>query len=1165
MDNCDIFRESSDWWSLAPYRETRVFYDQHSIRRTEEILLPSLARGFLDKSSKPYIEDHREEVSVRIRKVRDEKVALACGHPTKPEVPEIVKRARTGSYCLLHALSGYSFGRSVLHAEEIPAQAAQRGACAALLADSFTLCGAVEFARTAKKVGIKSLIGASLELVEGGEIVLVARSKRGYTNLSQLVTECHLNEPRNYPLTNKNRLERYSSDIICLTGFATTHLYYLVAKKDFDSAQVHLRELINIYGKDNVFVQIEYSYFPRETYINKNLVYLAQLLGIICVAGRPVQHLNRSDLPGVDMLASIHSLCLIDDIVERKPKRDESQSQGRFIPLRPFNAERFLLTYEELCDRYVDQLDLVENTLRLSERCDDNVLPDRTTLPAFSGDDPQFFRTIVQSQLRVQSAKEEKRVFAELSRITKLGFSTHFLIAWDMCRWAKEMGIHFSARGSVVDSAVAYQLGFSRINAFEHQLHFDRFLPSDGSKRPDIDIDFEAKRREDIRQYLANKYGRDRVATVAAVGTFSTRGIVREVGKVMGIPDSAIRFLSKRIHGGVSPEKLEAALSARPELRDSNISSDKIRWIIGLSECLADIPRNMRAHSSGVIISSEPISHTVPVMASGTDGVPIIQWDKRSAKHFFDKFDILCLRGQDVLSDTEEQIRRKDLSFCVNDVPIDDPETYRAIRSGQLIGIPQSASPAMRQAHVRLRTENLTDASLVQAGIRPGVGGAVKINELIARRRGKPYSFDHPLLAEILDETYGIIVFQEQVDRLLQTFGGYTSGEAEEIRESIHKRRRESFASQIKYEVLKKVVDNGYSQAIAEQVYELVAGFEGYGFAQGHALAFAEISVRSVWCQQHFPSEYFAALLNAQPAGYYGPATIANEARLRGVRILPPCVNLASDKFLVENVRSGDDPQIWIPNGGIRVGLLQIGSVSESVKQEILDKKPFTSFFDFVARVFPPRDELEQLILCGALDSLSENRRAMLWAIPDAMKHAESLRRIDMSCLDLGFAEPPMPKTIDDFGSGQRAIYERRILGLDIHEHLMGFERERILLREVLNTRQVIEQPPGTKSYVVGNPIRLRFPPTKSGKRVVFFDLEDEFGLLNVTCFDAVYQRDGHAIVCSPYITILGETQDRDGHMAFLAHRVFPYRPHLATLATRDTKMPIKAGDYLVG
>jgi error-prone DNA polymerase len=513
-------------------------------------------------------------------------------------------------------------------------------------------------------------------------------------------------------------------------------------------------------------------------------------------------------------------------------------------------------------------------------------------------------------------------------------------------------------------------------------------------------------------------------------------------------------------------------------------------------------------------------------MESGRDGVRIIQWDKYSSKKFFNKFDVLCLRGQDVLAGTQRSIRETKPEFDAQDLPWDNDEVYEDFRKGNLIGTPQSASPAMRQAHMRLRSRNLHDVSLVQAGIRPGVGGAVKINELIRRRRSeKPHQFSHPLFEAVLGISYGIIVFQEQVDQLLQAFCAYTSGEAETIREGIHKRRAESWDETIRDEVIERCLSNGFDRSIADEVFELVSGFKGYGFAQGHALAFADMSVRCVYCQQHYPAEYFAALLSAQPAGYYGPGTIANEARIRNVPILPIDVNASFDKFAVED-------------GGIRVGLMQQYQLSSRTRQRILENKPYRSIFDFARKVRPNSNELECLILSGAFGCLHANRRALLWSLPNAVADAKAAHG--------RLFEPPDPaidNTVQDFSEYEKAVLERSMLGLDIEKHLMSFERHRVAERGAVTAATAREELKNRhKAVVVGHAMRLRFPPTSSGRTVVFFDLEDETGLLNVTCFEETYKKYGKAIVCSPFVTLRGEAQERDGSMAFLAHHVYPYK-----------------------
>lgn len=1169
------WRESGAWWANEPAQHLTRWRTPTGRIREESAPLPLVLPT---RVARPDDLLHREDYALRPRKLRDEKVSLACG--ARILAPEIRVPTVAQPYAALHVHSGYAFGRSVLFAEEIPRIAASLGVPTVLLADPHSLSGAFEFVREAKRLGIRPLVGATIELPEGGEIVLIARDKRGYIELSQLITACHLEEPRLFPLGSWERLARHTRNLLCLTGGDAGPLDSRLARGEFAEAQAILDRLVGLYGPGNVFLQVERTWRPWQLRVNQRLLELADRFHLVAVAGGAITHRDPGQFPAQDIARCAQVLCTVDEIRGRKPRRHPDQPQPPLPPERALNAESYFRSPSEMAALYADQLHLVEATRRIEDLCDPDVLPSRSRLPSLFPEPEKALHHLVKAGLDLRcprpTREHRQRLRHEMERIVRLGFADHFLIAWDLCRWAGEQGILLSGRGSVVDSAVAYCLGLSRIDAHAHHLHFDRFLPDDGSKRPDIDLDFEARRREDARQYLVRRYGEDRVATVCAFGAYNTRGIVREVGKALGIPANVLGFLAKRLHGGVAPDQMESALQSRPELRDSPIPRERFQWVFQLAGMLADVPRNLRAHSSGVIIADRPITEFAPVQWGGmqppttgeipddaplTEWLRVIQYDKRSAKYLFDKFDILCLRGQDVLGGTQERIRVTTPDFRVEQVPLDDPNTYRAMRSGELIGIPQSASPAMRQAHQRLRTENLHDASLVQAGIRPGVGGAVKINELIARRRGlKPYSFDCPELEAILGHTYGIVVFQEQVDQLLQTFCDFGSGEAEEIRDLIHKRRREDYGQVIREELISRIRRLGYTDAVAEQVFGLIAGFKGYGFAQGHALAFAEISLRSVHCQQNFPAEYFAALLSAQPAGYYGPSTLANEARARGVAMLPPCINRSEVDFSVEDVRSAQDPQIVFPRGGIRVGLMQVHGLQSATRQRIVTLRPFASLDDFVRRVRPNRDELEALILAGALDAWHLHRRALLWSIPAALAGPD---QPSQTAFDLPLFHQMVNQQLPDFSEAERALHERRVLGLDVVRHLMAFERERVASRGGLTTVETRHLPPGRRAIVVGNPIRLRFPPTASGRRVVFFDLEDETGLLNVTCFDDTYRRDGHAIVCSPYNTAIGTVQDRDGCPAFLAQRVFPYRPCLAGLVGDAAAIPIGSADFL--
>jgi error-prone DNA polymerase len=1158
------WRYAGAWWCGESQTETVRWLDSGGAPRERTRSIGPVARLDSMAPERDRI-NASEDLDLQLRpgKTRDEKVGRACGWVRDPARTLVGKASRP--YAPLHVLSGYSFGRSVLLAEEIGRLAAMHGLPAVAIADVMALTGAHELAKQCRMHGVKPIVSASFEMPEGGELVLAARDAVGWRSLSRLVTACHLDEPRLHPLCRWERLALHAEGLLCLTGGDVGPLDRLLARGKLSEAATLVDRLIAIYGREQVFLEVDRAYLPWSMRVESRLRELAVSRGLRLVAGGAVTHARREHFPAQDVLTCAQTLCLVDEVIGRKPARHGSQPQATLPPVRSLNGERFLRTPDEMKELYADAPDLLDATLAFAERVEPDVLPGPVPLPRLHDDPDRALRELTFAGARERYRRVTPALTAhltmEIDRFGQLGYSSHALLAHDLCRWARDRGILFSARGSAVDSAVLYALGVSRIDAYAHRLHFDRFLPEDGTKIPDIDIDFEARRRDDVHEYLIRRFGVEHVSGLAAIGSLRSRGIVREAGKALGLPEAAIGMIAKRLHAGIRPEALADALERRPELKGVSHAKDRLRWVFHLAHLMRDVPRGMRSHSSGVIVSGTPIRDVVPVQRSGGTALDrIIQWDKRSAKRCFVKFDLLCLRGQDVLGGTQDRLREAFGLFDVEAVEVDDPDIYRAMRSGQTVGIPQSASPAMTQAHARIGTENLADASLVQAGIRPGVGGAVKLNTLIARRRGATYEFDDPEFERILGPTYGVIVFQEQVDQLLQVFCGFSGGQAEEIRESIHEKRWDDYGGTIKDLLIERAMARGFRPAVATQAWEYIAGFKGYGFAQGHALAFAEISARSVWCQQNYPAAYFAALLDAQPAGYYGPSTLVNEARSRGLRVLPPDVNLSTLRVEVEDVVAEDDPRVRVPAGGIRLDLGTIAGLSVSTRERIVAGSPYDSVADFARRARPRRDELEQLILCGALDGLHPNRRALLWG---ATKEGCDRAATKEAALPLGLGEMELPD-VPDFSDAEKALHERTILGLDVTRHLMAWERDRVREKRALTTSEAKGLADGESAMLVGNPIRLRFPPTPSGKRVVFFDLEDETGLLNVTCFDQVYRAHGEAIVLSPYVVVFGRCQRRDDYPAFLADRVIPYRPSLLRLAQR-TEVPLKTADFLVG
>ena len=512
------WREVGQWWLSEPTREIIRYRDAKDIVREKSRELPTVFRPQDMPTPVPPPENHGEDWSLRMRRSRDEKVF------GRMDPLVFTGSVAKSTYVPLHVVSGFSFGRGLMLPEEIVQCALAAGLPAVALTDLFSFAGAFELQKAAATAGIKPIIGATFTLETGGEIVLLAQNAQGYRNISHLISKCHLTEPRQFPLLRWANLNRMS-DVICLTGGHLGPLLPIILKRDFSGAKQLTENLIEIFGKPNVAIEIERSFMPFEIRANENLLDLAESLGVTAVAGGIVTHAQPSHFPVQDVITCAHTLCGIDEIWGRKPHQHESQPERLRTPERALNAERYLRPADEMQELFRDRPDLLANTLHLADRIDAKVMPGRTVLPKLYENPNEALINIVESGAHERypsmPQKLRKRIRFELDRITRLGFTEHFLTAWDMCAWAEGQGISFSGRGSVVDSVVAYCLGFSRIDAFRHNLHFDRFLPEDGSKRPDIDIDFPAARRNDVRGYLTNKYGKDNVATVAAFGAIA--------------------------------------------------------------------------------------------------------------------------------------------------------------------------------------------------------------------------------------------------------------------------------------------------------------------------------------------------------------------------------------------------------------------------------------------------------------------------------------------------------------------------------------------------------------------------------------------------------------------------------------------------------------------
>ncbi|MEW6107267.1 MAG: DNA polymerase III subunit alpha, partial [Bacillota bacterium] len=621
----------------------------------------------------------------------------------------------------------------------------------------------------------------------------------------------------------------------------------------------------------------------------------------------------------------------------------------------------------------------------IADRCSPGLLLDQRLFPTFvppegTGTSAEYLRHLVyegaSSRYGTITPAIRSRLDHELDVICTLGYEDYFLMVWDVVNFARQKGIRFAGRGSAADSAVAYCLFITSVDPIARGLLFERFLSLERAQKPDIDIDFDARRRDEVRDYLQRKYGPERVATVCTFNTFQARSAVRDVGKAMGLPPGDIDRLAKRLPH-MCADEIRAAFERYPELRESGISVEKYSRLFDVCQALAGVPRHIGTHLGGVVASRVPLVRVTPLQMAAR-GVVITQFDKDDVEEVgLIKLDLLSLR---MLAAVEDSVRLSGVDY--QHIPLDDEATYEMLNAGETIGAFQLESPAQRALQGRLGASTIEDIVASVALIRPGPVQGNMVEPFVARRRGlEDVTYVHPSLERILKKTYGVVLYQEQVIEIATAIAGFTPGESDRLRKVMTHYRSRAEMDEIGKEFVRKAMEHGAPREVAETVLSYIVAYAGYGFCEAHAAAFADTAYKTSYLLRHFPAEFYAAILNNQPMGFYPPNTICVEARRRGVRILPVDINRSAERFTVED-------------GAIRVGLLRVRGMSEETAARIVASRGplgYASVEDFFARVPVDRDLLENLVLCGAFDSLCPNRRAALWKIARQLRRAERL------------------------------------------------------------------------------------------------------------------------------------------------------------------------------
>src|SRR6266498_1240645 len=1023
----------------------------------------------------------------------------------------------------LHCHSAYSFLDGASHPEELATAAAELGHTALALTDHDGVYGSLEFALAAKAFGVRPITGAEVTLAGGAHVTLLVENGAGYANLCRLLTAAHAKtrpNPEREPLPprlDQAVLEELSEGLVCLSGCARDGL----AVRDANAAA----SLACAFGRDRFFVELQRPYERGDVRRNAGLRDLAETLGVATVAtGDPHAH-TRSRVGLQDALVAIHNRTSLDGC--------ERERRG--------NHESVLLAPEEMYERFSDDKDAVARTTELARRLEFDLTQELGyRYPDFSdGAEPAIaqLRSLCDHLFRERYAslnghkrRARRRLDDKLDLIERIGLAGFFLLHWEVLELAREVAVEVRGesvarqvlppgrgRGSSVGSIVCYLTGLSHVDPVAADLSLGRFLNDELSSVPDIDLDFPRDIREQLIVRVTEKYGREHAALVATFATYRSRGAIRDIGKALGLPFADLERLA-RITDGWNATRIREELATLPDA-ETKLSSPRWRAFVELCAEISGLPRHISQHPGGMVISSRPLVELVPVQPCAMAGRQMVQWDKDSCSDAgFLKIDLLGLGMLSAVEDCVDQIARLygepiDLSR----IPLDDPAVYDDIQQADTIGAFQIESRAQMQSLLRTRPENIDDLTVQVALVRPGPIQGKAVHPYVDHRQrlredpGFEPPVDHPLLADCLRSTLGVVVFQDQVLEVAIALAGFSVGEAEGLRRAMSRKRSHDALEAYRGHFVEGALRKGVQAGTADQVYDKLVGFSGFGFPKSHAAAFGLLAYQSAWLRHHHPAEFLCALLNAQPMGFYPPATLVRDGQRRGVETRPPDVNLSAAKCELED-------------GCVRIGLAYITSVGDDDAEAVVADRvrggPFKSIRELAQRSSLSDHGLETLIVAGACDCFGFPRRQLLWqlglvprsqTVPGSGGEEKQLALP----LDPTAATPELPEPT----VWERMLADYRTTNLSVGVHPLELLRAH-LPAGVISSRDLEQASDRAQVSIAGMAVARQRPATANG--VVFMLIEDEFGAVNLIVPPAVYDRHRAIVRGEPLILARG-------------------------------------------
>jgi error-prone DNA polymerase len=1061
------------------------------------------------------------------------------------------------SYVELHACSAFSFLRGGSFPEQLAEVAAELEMPAMALLDRNGVYGAQRFSVAAREHNVRPIIGCELSMEDGGVLPVLVENRTGYENLCQLLTQAHLRSEKGKCAVRWNELPQFAEGLIALFNVSLANCRASVSDANFsgrfaewsrgDASDVDgqvekpsererasqtsykpIEMLIDAFGRENVFVELQRHFIRGEERINSELIDLARAHRLSLLATNGVKYAKPYGREALDVFTCIREHTHLD-------------AAGKFLTQ---NAERHLKGDRQMRAIFADLPGAIENTSRLAERLTFSLenlgyeFPEYSVPAGHTMD--SFLRTIVwfgaQQRYAAISAKVKRQLEGELALITKLGFPGYFLIVWDIINFCREHNIMVQGRGSAANSAVCFCLGITPVDPVENHLVFERFLNESRKGWPDIDLDLPSgDRREAVIQEIYRRYGKHGAAMTANVISYRGRSAAREIGKALNFSPSIIDRFSHLFASGDFPHTLE--LESQIEQAGLPKNHPRMPVFIRLYRAIYGLPRHLGQHSGGMIICQNKLSSFVPLENASMPGRVVAQWDKDDCEDLgIVKVDLLGLGMMSVMQDAFELCRERGRPLDLAHIPKDDEKTFESMQKADTIGVFQIESRAQMATLPRMKPERFYDVVIEVAIIRPGPIQGDMVHPYLARRAGRePPTYFDPRLEPVLKRTLGVPLFQEQMLKIAMVMADFSGDEAEELRRALSFHRSEERMNKVCAKLRTAMERKGVARDKIDKIVQSISSFALYGFPESHAISFAILAYGSAYLKVHRAPEFYASLLNNQPMGFYTPATIVKDAQRHGLKIKPVCVSQSDWRCTV------------VDDNTVHLGFCIVNGLCQEHADELVRQRQaqqFASLDDFKRRAPLSKDELRTLAELGALNCFTEHRRAAMWHAEE-MLHDDLLQKnvvealVPSACLfdsafDTNAATTPSPLARMTLPERVKADYET--MNLTTGPHPMRLLRES--LPNIWRAIDLSHARHGSIIQIAGNVICRQRPGTAKG--FVFISLEDETGVSNAIVEPDLFEHFRLVITEEAFLLIEGEVQNSDNVVLIKAREIRP-------------------------